>query len=185
MDTERWNRVDSLLQSALDRPEAERDAYLRNACGGDQRLEEEVRSLLAAHDGADGFLGARAIDLAARELARERSDGGRLAGSSTVLALFSTVGESALARQSLLKAYQLRHRASNVERFYTDTLYDRDVTSIPWTRWRACNWHEHSRSRADTVKAKTAYSDLFELWKAADADIPIVKAARDEYARLQ
>jgi len=41
---------------------------------------------------------------------------------------FSSVGESALARQSLLKAYQLRHRASNVERFYIDTLYDRDVT---------------------------------------------------------
>ena len=41
---------------------------------------------------------------------------------------FSTVGESALARQSLLKAYQLRDRASNFERFYIDTLYDRDVT---------------------------------------------------------
>ena len=41
---------------------------------------------------------------------------------------FSSMGESSLARQSLLRAYQLRHRASNVERFYIDTLYDRDVT---------------------------------------------------------
>ncbi len=40
----------------------------------------------------------------------------------------STLGESSLARQDLLKAYQLRHRASNVERYYIDTLYDRDVT---------------------------------------------------------
>ena len=40
----------------------------------------------------------------------------------------STMGESALARQSLLRAYQLRHRASNAERFYIDTLYERDVT---------------------------------------------------------
>ena len=38
------------------------------------------------------------------------------------------LGESALARQSLLKAYQLRNRASDVERFYIDTLYDRDFT---------------------------------------------------------
>ena len=38
------------------------------------------------------------------------------------------MGESALGRQSLLKAYQLRHRASDVERFYIETLYDRDVT---------------------------------------------------------
>jgi hypothetical protein len=50
MDDDRWNHVDQLLQSALDIPAVERDAYLRNACGGDQRLEEEVRSLLAAHD---------------------------------------------------------------------------------------------------------------------------------------
>ncbi|MCC7009009.1 MAG: protein kinase [Acidobacteria bacterium] len=41
---------------------------------------------------------------------------------------FSAVGESALARQSLLRAYELRHRASNVERYYIDTLYHRDVT---------------------------------------------------------
>jgi serine/threonine protein kinase/tetratricopeptide (TPR) repeat protein len=40
----------------------------------------------------------------------------------------STLGESMLARQSLLKAYQLRNRASDVERFYIETLYDRDVT---------------------------------------------------------
>ena len=41
---------------------------------------------------------------------------------------YGGVGESALARQSLLKAYQLRHRASDVERFYIETLYDRDFT---------------------------------------------------------
>jgi serine/threonine protein kinase len=85
MDTDRWNHVDQLLQSALDIPAAERDAYLRNACGGDQRLEEEVRSLLAAHDRADRFLGAPAIDLAARELAGEHGDEGSQAGPSTSL----------------------------------------------------------------------------------------------------
>jgi serine/threonine protein kinase/Tfp pilus assembly protein PilF len=57
MDNDRWNHVDQLLQSALDIPAVERDAYLRHACGGDQRLEEDVRSLLAAHDRADRFLG--------------------------------------------------------------------------------------------------------------------------------
>jgi len=72
MDDDRWHHVDQLLQSALDVPAAERDVYLRKACRGDQRLEDEVRSLLAAHDQADKFLGAPAIDLAARELAGER-----------------------------------------------------------------------------------------------------------------
>ena len=85
MDNDRWNHVDQLLQSALDIPAVERDAYLRNACGGDQRLEEEVRSLLAAHDRADSFLAAPAIDLAARELAGERSDDGSQAGGDPLI----------------------------------------------------------------------------------------------------
>ena len=36
----------------------------------------------------------------------------------------------------------------------------------------------------DTVKAKRAYDDLLTLWKDADPKIPIVEAARAEYARL-
>ena len=41
---------------------------------------------------------------------------------------YSTMGESALARPSIRKAYELRDRVSDVERFFIDTLYDRDVT---------------------------------------------------------
>jgi tetratricopeptide (TPR) repeat protein len=36
----------------------------------------------------------------------------------------------------------------------------------------------------DTAKAKTAYNDFFALWKDADPDIPILIAARAEYAKL-
>ena len=41
---------------------------------------------------------------------------------------YSTMGESASARPSTRKAYELRDRASDVERFFIETLYDRDVT---------------------------------------------------------
>src|SRR6185295_8114440 len=85
MDDNRWNHVDQLLQSALDIPAVGRDAYLRNACGGDQPLEDEVRSLLAAHDRADRFLGAPAIDLAARDLAGERNEDGNQAGGDSLI----------------------------------------------------------------------------------------------------
>jgi hypothetical protein len=37
----------------------------------------------------------------------------------------------------------------------------------------------------DKAKAKTAYQDFFTLWKAADPDIPILKVAKVEYAKLQ
>ena len=37
----------------------------------------------------------------------------------------------------------------------------------------------------DVAKARTAYQDLFAVWKDADSDIPILKQARAEYAKLQ
>jgi DNA-binding winged helix-turn-helix (wHTH) protein/tetratricopeptide (TPR) repeat protein len=36
----------------------------------------------------------------------------------------------------------------------------------------------------DTIKAKTAYQDFLTLWKDADPNIPILKQAKTEYARL-
>jgi hypothetical protein len=37
----------------------------------------------------------------------------------------------------------------------------------------------------DTTKAKAAYKDFLTLWKDADLDIPILKEAKAEYAKLQ
>jgi hypothetical protein len=37
----------------------------------------------------------------------------------------------------------------------------------------------------DTAKAKTAYQDFLALWKDADPDLPILKQAKSEYAKLQ
>jgi tetratricopeptide (TPR) repeat protein len=38
--------------------------------------------------------------------------------------------------------------------------------------------------QGDTAKAKTAYQDFLTLWKDADPDIPILIAAKAEYAKL-
>ena len=46
-------------------------------------------------------------------------------GSGSITA---TSESRTLARQSTLKAYRLRDRASDVERFWIDTFYDRQVT---------------------------------------------------------
>jgi predicted Zn-dependent protease len=37
----------------------------------------------------------------------------------------------------------------------------------------------------DTTASRRAYQDFLALWSEADADVPILKQARDEYARLQ
>ena len=39
--------------------------------------------------------------------------------------------------------------------------------------------------QGDTAKAKAAYTDFLTLWKDADSDIPVLKQAKAEYARLQ
>jgi tetratricopeptide (TPR) repeat protein len=39
--------------------------------------------------------------------------------------------------------------------------------------------------QGDTAKARTKYEDFLNLWKEADPDIPILKQAKAEYARLQ
>ena len=37
----------------------------------------------------------------------------------------------------------------------------------------------------DKIKAKAAYQEFLTLWKDADPDIPILRQANAEYARLQ
>jgi len=39
--------------------------------------------------------------------------------------------------------------------------------------------------QSDTAKARAAYKDFLTLWKDADPDIPILKEAKAEYAKLQ
>ena len=39
--------------------------------------------------------------------------------------------------------------------------------------------------QGNKVKADAAYQDFLTLWKAADPDIPILKEAKAEYAKLQ
>ena len=46
MDRERWQQVEELFHSAVERPVEERDAFLAAACGGDDELLREVASLL-------------------------------------------------------------------------------------------------------------------------------------------
>ncbi|MGO9256287.1 MAG: protein kinase domain-containing protein [Bryobacteraceae bacterium] len=73
MDSDRWKQVDNLLQSVLDRPPGDRDAFLRQACAGDEALEREVRSLLAMQPHAGSFLESPAMEVAARDLALQQS----------------------------------------------------------------------------------------------------------------
>ena len=73
MDLDHWKQLDSLLQSVLERPLEERDAFLRHACAGDEPLERRVRALLSAEPGAKHFLERPAIEVAALSLANDQN----------------------------------------------------------------------------------------------------------------
>jgi eukaryotic-like serine/threonine-protein kinase len=58
MTPERWRRIDELFDGALRLDPGKRDAWLREACGGDDGLRVQVARLLAQDNraGRDGFL---------------------------------------------------------------------------------------------------------------------------------
>jgi serine/threonine protein kinase len=64
MDAERWQRVDELLQAALQVPAERQEEFLRQHCGGDSELLEEVQSLLTAHRKAGSLLESPGLHVA-------------------------------------------------------------------------------------------------------------------------
>jgi serine/threonine protein kinase/Tol biopolymer transport system component len=64
MKPERWNEVDEILQSVLERAPAERGAYLDEACAGDEQLRERVESVLASHEQAGSLMEEAAFEAA-------------------------------------------------------------------------------------------------------------------------
>jgi eukaryotic-like serine/threonine-protein kinase len=87
MDAERWKRVDELLQAALQVPAERQEEFLRQQCGGDSELLEEVRSLLISHRKAGSFLespGLHVADVAAQlpTLGVSPSSGALIAGQT-------------------------------------------------------------------------------------------------------
>ena len=68
MTPERWQQIDHLFHSALEREFAERDAFLAQACIGDESLRQEVESLIGSHERSEGFIETPAGDIAAELL---------------------------------------------------------------------------------------------------------------------
>ena len=65
---ERWQRLEDVVQAALERPIGERLAFLDEACGGDEELRHEAASLIARDARAEGFLAAPLGEIAAKAM---------------------------------------------------------------------------------------------------------------------
>jgi hypothetical protein len=59
------------------------------------------------------------------------------------------------------------------------------VLNAPWGSLAHVGLARAEVINKDTARARAAYQDFFALWKEADTDIPILKQAKAEYAKLQ
>lgn len=89
MHPQRWKQVDSILESVLDRPPEERNAFLVDACAGDEALEREVHSLLTSDAMADSFLENPAITVVARAMARQHTESAEESAESLICGAIS------------------------------------------------------------------------------------------------
>ena len=106
MKPDRWQQVEKIYHGALERDENQRAAFLEEACRGDDKLRQEVESLLQQNGRAEAFLQEPALEVAAQELARDEANSmvGRQTGSYRILSLLGTggMGEVYLARDATL-----------------------------------------------------------------------------------
>jgi eukaryotic-like serine/threonine-protein kinase len=106
MTPERYRQVGHLYHTALELDPEARQAFLDNACGGDEELRQEVESLLRAYDKAANYFAAPAMQVAAGLLVEQKSS--TLAGQSfshyQVLSLIGAggMGEVYLAEDTTL-----------------------------------------------------------------------------------
>jgi Tol biopolymer transport system component len=106
MTPERESRVEWICHEALALDEAAREAFVADACAGDEVLRREVESLLRQQSQANGFLSEPALVGAAQRLATEfgRSLIGRKLGAYQIQSLLGAggMGEVYRARDTTL-----------------------------------------------------------------------------------
>lgn len=80
IEADRWHRIEEVFQASIDLPADQREALLRETCGHDQQLRDEVESLLS-RDSPDSPLIERIIENATASML----DDDDTAGCATLL----------------------------------------------------------------------------------------------------
>src|SRR2546427_8205538 len=71
MTPERYQQIDQIFQAALGLEPEPRAAYLDEVCSGDDKLRQEVDSLITSDEGGLSFIDKPAFEMAARVLASD------------------------------------------------------------------------------------------------------------------
>ncbi len=123
-------------------------------------------------------------------LALERKDPNRaielLRETSTIELEFPTNFTISLCPAYLRgEAYLMLHDGNRAAAEFQKFIDHRGlVANFPWGALARLGLARAYALQGDTAKAKAAYQDFLTLWKDADPDIPILIAAKTEYAKL-
>src|SRR5689334_4267808 len=111
MTPERWQQIQDLLQSALERGPDERAAFLNQACAGDQELQKQVESLLISHEQARSFLESPAAEKAAPLIMAEQTslNAGQMLGPYKIV---SPLGSGGMGEVYLAEDTRLRRKVA-------------------------------------------------------------------------
>jgi serine/threonine protein kinase/Tol biopolymer transport system component len=71
MDPERWRKIEDIYNSALELEPDRREAFVDEACAGDESVRKEVRQLLELQPESEAFIESPAIEKVAKRIASE------------------------------------------------------------------------------------------------------------------
>jgi eukaryotic-like serine/threonine-protein kinase len=90
------------------------------------------------------------------------------------------------ANYTRAEAYRVAHNGSNAAAEYQKILDHQGVEAVsPLYALAHLGLGRASALQGDTAKARAAYQDFFAAMKDADPDVPILKQAKAEYAKLR
>lgn len=112
MKDERWQQIERLYHSTLEKKANERSAFLAEACAGDERLRREVESLLAYEDEAEHFIESPALEVAAKVLADEQSMDIVIGEEFNQYKIVSRLGAGGMGEVYLAEDTRLRRRVA-------------------------------------------------------------------------
>jgi len=106
MNPERWQKLNGIFHAAVECEPGERDAFIAEACDGDEDLEQELKSMIAHLGQANSFIEQPAYALAADTLVQDDSDSlvGQLFGPYQIVSALGSggMGQVYLAIDQLL-----------------------------------------------------------------------------------
>lgn len=106
MNPERWQKLNGIFHAAVECEPGQRDAFIAEACDGDEELEQELKSMIAHLGQANSFIEQPAYALAADTLVQDDSDSlvGQLFGPYQIVSALGSggMGQVYLAVDQLL-----------------------------------------------------------------------------------